>query len=227
LQIWLSPSFPVGAFAYSHGLEKAAELCLVTDRETLTAWLGDLIEAGSLRNDLILTAVAWRAVRGTGWNELAQAAELATALAPSAERNLETTQQGSSFLAQITAAWPSPRVAAALAELATRGIDPAAGAGLAYPIAFALAAAGHDVPLEPALAAYGTAFAGTLVSAAIRLSLVGQTDGQRVIAALAAKITSAAATAEHAALADLGSATLRSDLASLQHETQYSRLFRS
>lgn len=218
LQAWLSPAFPVGAFAYSHGLEKAAEFGWIKDRATLTAWLADLVSDGGLRNDLIFLQHAWQAVKQRDDVALAVVAELALAFQPSAERYLETTQQGRSFLAQIDAAWPTPALA--------RMQDVHSGV-VAYPVAVGLATAAHGVPAADALRAYAVAFASNLVSAAIRLSVVGQTDGQRSIAALFPAIEAAARFAATAKLDDLGGAAFRSDIASLAHETQYTRLFRS
>ncbi len=97
LQIWLSPSFPVGAFAYSHGLEKAAELGWIKDRVTLDAWLHDLVMHGALRNDLILIAEAHRLAATGDHAALRNLADLSIALQPSAERHLEATQQGHRF----------------------------------------------------------------------------------------------------------------------------------
>ena len=162
LQVWLSPVFPVGAFAYSHGLEKAAEFGWIKDRATLEAWLADLVADGGLRNDLIFLASAWQAVSQRDDAGLTEVAELALAFQPSAERYLETTQQGRSFLGQIDAAWPTP----VLVRLKS-----AHGREIAYPIALGLATAAHDVPLADALRAYALAFTSNLVSAAIRLSV--------------------------------------------------------
>jgi urease accessory protein len=218
LLVWLSPAFPVGAFAYSHGLEKAVEKGLVKDRAALAAWLEDLIALGSLRNDLILLAAAWRAADRQSATELADVAELAAALQPSAERRLETITQGGSFLLQIDAAW----------SCATVGLLRAAHAGdVAYPVAVGVAAAGHSLALAPTLLGYGMAFVGNLISAAIRLSVIGHTDGQRLTAALLPRLQEAAAAAAGSTLDDIGSATFAADLASMQHETQYTRLFRS
>lgn len=105
LQVWLSPSFPVGAFAYSHGLEKAVELGWIKDRGTLEAWLHDVMIHGSLRNDLIVLAEAHRLAARADRDGLRRLADLASALQPSAERHLEATQQGQSFLLQIDASW--------------------------------------------------------------------------------------------------------------------------
>jgi urease accessory protein len=218
LLVWLSPAFPVGAFAYSHGLEKAVEKGLIKDRETLGAWLEDLIALGSLHNDLILLAAAWRAASRQNAAELAEVAELAAALQPSAERRLETITQGGSFLLQIDAAWPCAAI----------GLLRAAHAGdIAYPVAVGVAAAGHALPLAPTLLGYGMAFSGNLISASIRLSVIGHTDGQRLTAALLPRLQEAATRAADSTLDDIGSATFAADLVSMQHETQYTRLFRS
>lgn len=218
LMVWLSPAFPVGAFAYSHGLEWAFEAGDLHDAATLRDWLDALVGHGSLRNDLILFATSFRATVSQDGQTLAEIAELALALANSGERRLETVTQGNAFLAAARAAWPCE----AFTHLA------AAWPGdVAYPVAVAVAAAGHGLPLAPSLEAYGLAFVANLVSAAVRLGIVGQTDGQRITAGLVPALHAAAASADTATLDDLGACAFRSDLAALRHETQYSRLFRS
>lgn len=218
LMVWLSPSFPVGAFAYSHGLEWAFEAGDLHDAATLRDWLDALVHHGSLRNDLILFAAVYRAIAAADDAALAEAAELALALANSAERRLETVTQGNAFVAATRAAWPCE----AIDRLRAAWSD-----DVAYPVAVAVASAGHGVPLLPALEAYGLAFVANLVSASVRLGIVGQTDGQRITAGLVPALHGAAAAASTASLDDVGGCALRSDLASLRHETQYSRLFRS
>ena len=218
LLIWLSPAFPVGAFAFSHGLELAADRGWVRDRTGLEVWLADLAERGSLRNDLILLANAWRAAMARDAAAVGEVNGLALALQPSAERRLEAVTQGNAFMATIEASWPCERLTAA--RTAWDG-------DVAYPVAVGLAAASHDIGLGGTLLAYALAFTSNLASAAIRLGLIGQTDGQRVIATLMPALEQQATLAAPASLNDLGGATLRSDLGSLAHETQYSRLFRS
>ncbi|MCZ8042576.1 MAG: urease accessory protein UreF [Beijerinckiaceae bacterium] len=218
LMVWLSPSFPVGAFAYSHGLEWAFESGDLHDAETLRDWLEALVSHGSLRNDLILFACAARAIEAGDEAALAEIAELALALANSAERRLETVTQGNAFVAALRAAWPCDAI-----ERLKR-VWPG---DVAYPVAVAAASAGHALPLAASLEAYGLAFVANLVSASVRLGIVGQTDGQRLTAGLVPAVQAAAAEAELATLDDLGGCAYRSDLASLRHETQYSRLFRS
>jgi len=218
LTLWLSPAFPVGAFAYSHGLEWAAETGDVRDEATLAAWLADLVEHGSARADAILLAAAMRATSTRDAHALRETNDLALALAPSSERRLETAQQGKSFQGATAAAWSNATVEWAGATLADE---------IAYPIAVAIACAAHDIPVPRACEAFALGFVANLVSAAVRLSVIGQTQGQRALAALAAPVAALGAHAAQAALDDLGSAAFRSDIASMRHETQYSRLFRS
>jgi urease accessory protein len=217
---WLSPAFPVGAYTYSHGLEWAIEEGTVTGPAPLQAGIGDVLRHGGGRTDAILFAAAWRAAATGNHAGLVEAAELAVAIQPSRERHLEITAQGRAFLGTVTASWPSGRLKA-LAALFP------AGAPVAYPVAVALAAAAGDVPLKPALAAFAGAFVANLVSAGVRAIPIGQTDGQRIIAALAPAVEETARLAEGARLDDLGGAALRADIASMKHETQYTRLFRS
>jgi urease accessory protein len=217
LFLWLSPAFPVGAFAYSHGLEWAVEASDVQDAATLLAWIGDLLAHGAPRTDALLTAAAWRAARAGGVADLCEANDLALALAPSRERWLETSAQGDAFALAIRDAWPSPM----LASLAQRAEH------IAYPIALGAASADHHVRLGVLLDASLLAFASNLVSAAVRLGPIGQTDGQRILAALIPHVRACAQFAAPGSLDDLGGAALRSDIASMRHETQYSRLFRT
>lgn len=218
LQIWLSPAFPVGAFAYSHGIEAAVDQGWVGDRQTLKAWLADLVKFGSLRNDLIFLACAWRAAAAQNYENLREIVELAAALQPSAERFLEATQQGRSFLMQIEASWPPPRPMPAI----IRDCD-----DMVHAVAVGIAAALHEIPIDDVLLAHAIAFVGNLLSAAIRLSVIGPTEGQQLLSELTSDLIVLAAAAETSTLDDLGGATWRSDIASLLHETQHTRLFRS
>ena len=219
LMTWLSPAFPVGAYAYSHGLEWAASDGTVTDAPTLEAWLADILRHGAGHTDAILFAHAWRAAVADDDLSLTEIVALAAAFQPSRERHLEATAQGSAFLTAVTAAWPNERL--------TRFVNTFSGAPVTSAVAVAVAAATHGIPLAAALNATLTAFVANLVSAGVRAIPLGQTDGQRVIAALAPTAAEVAAGAENATLDDLGGAALRADIASMNHESQYTRLFRS
>jgi urease accessory protein len=218
LQVWTSPAFPVGSFAYSHAIEWAVEQGDIHDASTLRAWLADLVAHGGARSEALLMGSAWRAANAEDTAELCVINELALALANSRERYLETTAQGNAFLAAARAAWDCPGLER-LAQALTGDV--------AYPVVSATACAGHDIALMTSLEAFGLAFMANLVSAAVRLGAIGQTDGQKVTAATLPDVHALAAFAAQASLDDLGGAAYRSDLAALQHETQYSRLFRS
>ncbi len=221
LAAWLSPSFPVGAFAYSTGLEWAVEDGLVVGRAGLEVWLRTVVEAGPPRQDSVLAARAWRAVDGADDCGLLDTAELAAALKGTVELAQETVVQGGAYLRTVAAAWPHPRLGEVIQVLAAAGVEPA------LPVAVGGASAAHGVALAPTLRLFLHAVVANQVSAAIRLSVIGQTDGQRVTAALEPVILAVAAGAEAADPADLGVATPMLDWCSMRHETQHTRLFRS
>ena len=156
LMAWLSPAFPVGAFSYSSGIEWAVEAGDIKDAGTLQAWLAVMLADGAGFCDAVLFAHAHRAAAGGDDKALRAVAELAAAFAPSKERHLETTAQGNAFVEAARAAWPC----AALDRLKATW-----DGAVAYPVAVAVAAAGHGVALAPALAAYLQAIAANLVSA--------------------------------------------------------------
>ena len=218
LLVWLSPAFPVGSFAYSHGLEWAHEAGDVVDFETCRDWIGDLVLHGSGRNDAILLAAAWRAVGDDDWHALSSVVDLSLALQPSSERYLESTTQGKAFLATARAAWSIDRLEKIVAL--HRG-------DLTYPVAVGIVSSSYSMPRSYVLEAFLAAFVSNLVSASVRLGAIGQTDGQRVIASLLPLVKETAERASRSSLDDLGASVFRSDLASLHHETQYTRLFRS
>jgi urease accessory protein len=218
LMAWLSPAYPVGAFAYSSGIEWAVEVGDIADAGTLKRWLAVIISEGGGFCDGVFLVQAHRAAAAGDDAAMRALAELAAAFVPSKERFLETTAQGRAFLDATRAAWPC----AALEKLVEVWDGP-----LAYPIAVGVAAAGHNIAIEPALAAFLQAVATNLVSAGVRLIPLGQTDGQRVLAALEPVLAATAARALAYPLDEVGSAALRADLASMRHETQYTRLFRS
>ena len=215
LYAWISPSFPVGAFAYSHGLEAAVEAGDIHDVATLAGWLTDLVDHGSLRTDATLASAAWKAAQDDNAVLLGQVNDLALALCPSRERFLETIAQGNAFVAIVRSAWPEGACA----------FWP--NGDMAYPVAFGSACA--NASIERSRATYAVAFgiAQNLVSAGLRLGVIGQTDGQRITARLTPRLVQLGQAASRATLDDLGGCAFRSDVASMRHETQYSRLFRS
>ncbi|RVT71958.1 urease accessory protein UreF [Agrobacterium sp. CNPSo 2736] len=208
---WMSPAFPVGGFSYSGGLEKAVEDRRVGDATALRDWLETLLRHGSLWNDAVFLAHAWRSAGDAA--VLSETADLARALAGSAERYRETVLLGDAFVA-AAGAWPH-----AVLDLLPKDVP--------YPVAVGAVAAGHAVPLRETIAAFLHAGASQIVSAGIRLGVAGQRDGVAILAASEAIIAEMAAWAMQSTLDDLGSATIIADTAAMRHETQGTRLFRS
>ncbi len=218
LMAWLSPAYPTGAFSYSSGIEWAVEAGDVADAGTLRAWLAVMIGEGGGFCDAVFFAHAHRASEVGNSEALRAVAELAVAFTSSKERHLETTAQGRAFLDTTRAAWPAPALDRLLAVW---------DGAIALPVAVGVACAGHGVPLVPALCAYLHAMAANLVSAGVRLVPLGQTDGQRVLAALEPIVAATAERALTTPLDDAGGAAFRADIAGMRHEMQYTRLFRS
>lgn len=204
LLTWMSPAFPTGAFAYSHGLEWAIESGAVTTAEELRHWIEDLLTRGTGWNDAVLFARCWD-------DDAAELNALALALATSRERHLETTQIGRAF-----------RISAGVFAAA-----PLDDAEIAYPIAAGAACAAMKIDKASALLAWLQGFAATLTSVAVRLVPIGQTAGLEVLRELGPVIATTAERAARARLADLGAITLAADIAAMRHETQHSRVFRS
>jgi urease accessory protein len=216
---WLSPAFPVGAFAYSHGLEAAVEAGLVSNRESLAEWLEALVRFGSARNDAVLLAVVHRSVWADDTALVTECADLASTLFGAPELQLESLGQGGAFWRTVTASWPHPDFDH-WATCLPKG-------RIAYPVALGIAAAVHALPLRRVAAGFLHAFAANGVSAAIRLGVIGQTNGQHVQHDLETAIAETAREVLDAGLDDVGSAAVMLDVMALSHETQTTRLFRS
>ena len=203
LMQWLSPAFPVGAFAYSNGLEQVISDGQVGDTTTLQDWLTSVVTHGSGWADAVLLVAAYRA------EDVADVDATARAFAASAERLKETDLQGAAFCDTAQAVWGL-------------GLH-----GLTYPVAVGAAARAVDIPLPETVPLYLHAFASNLVSAAQRAIPLGQTDGQTVLASLAPTLAETARRAETTRLAALTSTSFAADIAAMRHETLQPRIFRT
>jgi urease accessory protein len=204
LLTWMSPAFPTGAFAYSHGLEWAIDAGVVRDGDGLTRWISDLLSRGSGWNDAVLFSRCWE-------DDHASLNTLALALATSRERHLETTQLGRAF-----------RIAAGVFAAPVLADEE-----IAYPVAAGSACAAMGIDKRHALLAYLQGFAATMTSVAVRLVPIGQTAGLEVLRDLGPVIAGTATRAATASLDALGAITLLADIAAMHHETQRSRVFRT
>ena len=220
LMTWLSPSFPVGAYMYSHGLEYAVEAGLITDLKSALDWVGTLLRdgAGRLDADLFLEAHA-----ATSDDDLDRVVELAECWRGTGELALESSAQGAAFVIAVSAAWPDPWWEAWKARIKRQGRQPAYAVAVAVAVAASLA----GIKAEDALAAFLHAFTANLVSALVRLVPLGQTDGQRAMAALEPLVLQAVEAALSRPPEDRGASVPMLDWCSMSHETQYTRLFRS
>ena len=217
LQAWLSPSFPNGAYSYSHGLEWAVEAGQVRDRPSLVDWLEADLRYGSGRNEAIFFSEAYRSIVRGDHAGLTRVAELAAVTRGTSEFALESAQQGTACLATLRQAWPH-RILDVIAEM---GCQPVLA------VVLGARSASERIPAQVALPAFLHSYIANLVIAGVRLIPLGQTDGQLAIAALEDAVLSSAAQGNSATLGDLGSAGFMVELTSMAHETQYTRLFRS
>jgi len=206
LMAWLSPSYPIGAFSYSHGLEYAIDAGDVTDAQSLQNWLMDVLTLGAGRNDAILLAQAYNA---PDKGALKQIADLATALSASAERHLETTVQGAAF-SKITSTVYDADIEA-----------------MPLPVALGAAARAEGIPLSDVLPLYLHSFAANIIAAGVRFIPLGQTDGQQVLMALFDTFDNVSKEAELATIDDVGSICFLSDIAAMKHEKMTTRIFRT
>ena len=222
LLTWTSPAWPIGAFAFSGGLEWACEAGFLPDAAGARAWIETLVADGPVWNDAVFFVHAYRAACGKDDEAITAVAECAQACATSAERRLETVAQGAAFRRIARAAFGAASLAA---------LDAVEDTDLAYPVVFACLAAWRGVAIEPALSAFLHGIVANLVSAAQRLVPLGQTDAQKILLALRPGIRHVVARAialpDDDPLEQIGGATLLADLGTMAHETQYTRLFRT
>ena len=220
LMTWLSPAFPVGAFSYSSGIEWAVEAGDIGDAASLRDWLAAMLADGSGFCDGVFLAHAHRAAA------LARRRESRCATSRSLRPPSCPRASASSKPRRKAAPSSTSRARHGIATASMRLIAACEGA-IVYPVAVGIVSAVHAIPLAPTMHAFLHALVSNWISAGARLIPLGQTDSQRVLAQLEPVVAATAARALAASLDDLGSATFRADLASLRHETQYTRLFRS
>ena len=200
---WMSPTFPIGGFAYSHGLEQAIADGLTTPAE-LHSWVCDLLQSGSAWNDAVLFSRCWH-------DEVAYLNALALALCGSSERYQETTQLGRNFTVAANV-W--------LRKAATEG-------EIAYPVAAGSMCVTSGIEQNQALLAFLQGFCAAQISVAVRLIPLGQTKGLEVLRDLSPIIVATATRATQATLEDLGSNCFLAEIAAMKHETLEPRVFRT
>ncbi len=229
--IWLaSPALPVGGFSYSEGLEAAVDKGLVATESDAGDWLIDQLHLGLARGDLAVIAKAVPAWRRADIDRVIELNQWVLQTRESHEFRLQTDQMGRS-LAQWHQAL-NAQSAAALTQFAqysqqNNPDDQDASYPTTYPIAFALAASSTQASVRDCCLAFTFGWAENMVGAAVKSVPLGQSAGQRILARLANEIPSAVDYAMGLADSQRQAFSPMLAILSSQHETQYSRLFRS
>jgi len=217
--MWLaSPALPVGGFSYSEGLEAAVEAGLVATESDASAWLRDQLHLGLARSDLAVCAKAFLAWQRDDRAEIAELNDWVTTTRETGELRQQTQQMGRSL-----ADWLRNRDAGDARVAALKALPPAP----TWPIAFALAAVQTGAPRREALLSFAFGWAENMVQAALKAVPLGQAAGQRVLGALVAELPDAVDAAAALGHRERQAYTPMLAILSAQHETQYSRLFRS
>lgn len=216
--MWLaSPALPVGGFSYSDGFEAAVDSAWVATEDDAARWLVDQLHLTLARGDLAVVAKAIAAWRRDDLPRVRELNDWVMQTRESSEFKLQTVQMGRSLLA-----WLNNHHTASVAQMDACGLLLPT-----YPIAFALAASGTQASVRDCLMAFAFGWAENMAQSAIKSVPLGQSAGQRILARMTDDIPSAVDDAM--ALMDSERQAFSPMLAilSAQHETQYSRLFRS
>ena len=201
LQTWFSPSFPVGSFSYSHGLEAMINDNLVKSKEHMLDYLKCILKYGTGKNDIILMKYTYQ---GEELNELA------LSLCPSKERKIESIEMGNAFRKVLVDSW-----------------DFNIQENTAYPIAVAKAAKHFNIPLNLTLVSYLQSFASNLINVCIKHIPIGQKIGQDCIIQTYDLIRELEKESENLNLADLGGICFNSDIYSIKHENLKTRIYKT
>ena len=217
--MWLaSPALPVGGFSYSEALESAVEAGLATTEAQASDWLVDQLHLGLGRSDLAVAASAFEAWQHRDLGSLRSLNDWVSRTRETSELRQQTQQMGRSLVEWLkNRAVPDDRVA----QLAALPPAPT------WPVAFALAAAQTGAGVQQALLSFAFGWAENMVQAALKAVPLGQNAGQRILERLTREIVPAVEHAMQRPEAERQSFAPMLAILSSQHETQYSRLFRS
>jgi len=220
--MWLaSPALPVGGFSYSEGLESAVESGRVVGEVQTRDWLLDQLELSLVRCDLSVVATAHGAWRRGDWDDVAELNAWIATTRETREMLQQTEQMGRSMVEWMNNRTMDAGQIERLGQL--RALRPAP----TWPVAFALAAFDAAAPLRESLLSFAFGWAENMVQAALKSVPLGQSAGQRILAALVQRIPAAVEAAAALPRSERQAYTPMLAILSAQHEEQYSRLFRS
>lgn len=217
-----NPSLPVGAYSYSDGLEALVETGIINNSQSLGQWLEQELRYGAIRLEAAVMVRAYQSVKNSDFEALAYWNAWITAAKETTELRSQSLQMGNSLMRLLLDLSPQPEAIASVQDLAS-----AVGYPCNYAIAFGIAAANWQIDITAAVLGYLQSWASNLISAGVKLIPLGQTAGQQLLLEHSSTIT--LTTQEILTLEDdhLMSCGWGLALASMAHETQYTRLFRS
>jgi urease accessory protein len=219
-----SPALPVGAYSYSDGLETLVETAVVNDSKSLRQWLEQELRCGAIRLEAAVMLRAYQSTLSNSFEALGYWNAWVTAAKETAELRSQSWQMGNSLMRLLLdLSQPVDMCNGA----SVRDLASAAGTPCNYAIAFGIAAAYWQTESTATVLGYLHTWVSNLIGAGVKLIPLGQTTGQQLLLELSSNITLAAQ--EVLALKDeqLSSCNWGLALASMAHETQYTRLFRS
>ena len=211
LLTWNNQAFPIGSYSFSSGLEYAVESNLITTGYELQSWLKNLLNFGSIQTDAILLVEAWKLMKKKKNRNLIELNNFAISLNQSYEKYIENYEQGKSFIKITSDAWNH--------KFQSKN--------LTFPLAYASSAYQENIKLEDTLISYLHANLCNLLSAGIKLIPLGQTEGQRIQIKLNLYIEEEYKIILKKDMNDIGNCGWVNDIVSMQHENQFTRIFRT
>lgn len=219
-----SPTLPVGAYSYSDGLETLVETGVVNDPKSLWQWIEQELRYGAIRLETAVMIRAYRSVVSEDVERLAYWNAWLTAAKETAELRSQSWQMGNALVRLLLEVSPPPKTPQ---TLSFQDLASATGTPCNYAIAFGMAAAHWQIDLRASVLGYLHSWASNLISAGIKLIPLGQTVGQKLLFDLSQDITQCTEVVLVWEDEQLGNCGWGLALASMAHETQYTRLFRS
>ena len=211
----VNPSYPIGSFSYSHGLEWSIQEKEITDKKSLFEWLQTILYEGSLWSDSVIFYHAYKSLKSKNYSKFKKISDLSLTIQPSKERYMESVMQGNAFI-KITK------------DISNYDLkDYNLRSDISLPIAFSVACDLHKLNFDDCLTGFLHSNISNLISAGIRLIPLGQTEGQKLLNELSDSIITIIPKVKKAKISRIGNCCWRSDISSMKHETQYTRIFRS
>jgi len=211
----VSSSLPVGAFAYSQGLEWAVESTWVQDNTTLRNWLHNLLQTSLAHTEIPLLVRLYQASEVQDDTALKYWSHYLLASRETQELRQEERLRGRALLSLL------PKLGIPINPVQREALQQCQLAGFAH------AAQHWQIPLQDAAQGYIWGWLENSCLAGVKLIPLGQTQGQQIIAELAAEIPQVVETGLQLEDENIGASCFAQALASSCHETQYTRLFRS